>query len=55
MKLPVKAKEIKRITGWGKEDMRKARKYNWIAWKKDSKLGFLYDLTTIPDQLKKTS
>lgn len=53
MKLPVKAKEIMAATGWSKEDMRKARTYNWIKWKKDEKLGFVYDLTSVPQQLVK--
>lgn len=51
----VKAKEVKALTKWDKEDMRKARKYGWVKWRKDKKLGFVYELNSIDEKLIKTA
>jgi hypothetical protein len=52
----IKAKEVKDITGWNKEKMRKARLLGWIEWEKNEQLGFIYNLHSIPKELiKKTA
>jgi hypothetical protein len=49
----IKAKEVKDITGWDKEKMRKARTLGWIEWEKNEKLGFIYNLQSIPQEFRK--
>lgn len=51
----VKASEIMAETGWDKKKMHRARTYGWIDWRKDKKLGFIYDLNSVPEKLKQTA
>ncbi len=45
----VKIGFVKQVTGWNKEEMRRARAQGVIKFTKSSVDGFKYDLNSIPD------
>lgn len=39
---------VQSLTGWDAEKLRQAREQGLVEWKKDEKLGWLYNLNSIP-------
>jgi len=46
----VKVTEIRNLTGWDKEKMRRMRNSGILKMKKDPKAGIMYNLSALPQQ-----
>ena len=44
----VKASTVMEMTGWDREEMRRARKNNFVKFKKDKENGLWYSVESIP-------
>jgi hypothetical protein len=52
-KIWIKASDVRKLTGWDKNKMHKARQLGWVKVKRDG--GIFYDLKSIPQEFLKTA
>lgn len=48
----ITAFDLRKITGWDNNKMSKARRLDWVKYKKSDTGGYLYQLESIPQQLQ---